>query len=198
MKLSFGNGPLTIISALLLGGGLLLRASITWPESLENGEIETLEVIEIPGTAVNLEERQFVFPKPELHNFQEIPSTAVPLISAEFNINHNLETASVAVDPIGKKRGIISKPQPLKIGRPPYPRIAREQGWEGTVILTLTIGPDGRVSSAKLQTSSGYPILDTIALEAAHDWFFQPQKDGEFPVGSKVNVPVRFNLHEKK
>jgi len=113
-------------------------------------------------------------------------------------MNHNLETTSVALDPIGKQRGIRSNPIPVKIDRPPYPRIAKEQGWQGTVKLTLTIGPDGKVSSAKIHTSSGFPILDRIALEATDDWLFQPEKDGEFPVSTKVNVPVKFNLHEKK
>ncbi|UCE64321.1 MAG: energy transducer TonB, partial [Nitrospirota bacterium] len=160
-------------------------------------EIETLEVIEIPGTAVILEERQLIFPKPDINEFPATSAFDALRISAEFPLNHNFKTNLVALDPIGKQRGIRSNPIPVKIDRPPYPRIAKEQGWQGTVKLTLTIGPDGKISSATVLTSSGFPILDQIALDATEDWLFQPQKDGEFPVATKVNVPVKFNLHEK-
>ena len=157
-----------------------------------------MEVIEIPGTVAKLEEPKFIFPEPELDQIHQFLTPDALRISAEFSVNHNFNTPAVALDPIGRQRGIKSKPQPIKIRRPPYPRIAKEQGWQGTVNLTLTIGPDGKVSSAKIHTSSGYPILDTIALDATREWLFHPQKDGEFPVAAKVNVPVRFNLHEKK
>lgn len=174
-----------------------LWPDFTWCQGSEE-EIETLEVIEIPGTAVIIEERQLIFPNPSINDFPPPPASDALFISAEFPINHNFKTTSVALDPIGKQRGIKSKSIPVKIDRPPYPRIAKEQGWQGTVKLTLTIGPDGKVSSATIHTSSGFPILDRIAIDATDDWLFQPEKDGEFPVATKVNVPVKFNLQEKK
>ena len=175
---------------------LFLGASVSWSQNTEE-EIETLEVIEIPGTAVILEERQFIFPNPDLNEFPPTSASDALRISAEIPINHNFRTTSVALDPIGKQRGIKSNPIPVNINRPPYPRIAKEQGWQGTVILTLTIGPEGKVSSATVHTSSGFPILDQMALDATDDWLFHPQKDGEFPVATRVNVPIKFNLHEK-
>ena len=185
------------IIVIIIAFSLFLEASLTWPQSPEE-EIDTLEVIEIPGTAVNLEERHFIFPEPDIRNFPPLLASSILPISADFHLNHNFKATSVTLDPIGEQRGIKSNPIPVKIDSPPYPRIAKEQGWQGTVKLTLTIGPDGKVSSATVNTSSGFPILDQIALEATEKWLFQPQKDGEFPVKTKVNIPVKFNLHEKK
>jgi protein TonB len=181
----------------VIASTLFLGENLSWSQSSEEA-IETLEVIEIPGTAVIVEKRQLIFPKPNIYDYPPPPASDTLRISAEFPINHNFTTTSVALDPIGKQRGITSKPLPVKIDSPPYPRIAKEQGWQGTVKLTLTIGPDGKVSSSTIHTSSGFPILDHIAIEATDDWLFQPEKDGEFPVATKVNVPVKFNLHEKK
>jgi len=180
----------------ILASCLFFGANLSWSQTTKE-EIETLDVIEIPGTAVILEERQLIFPKPDMNNFPPTSAFDALRISAEIPLNHNFKTTSVALDPIGKQRGIKSHPIPININRPPYPRIAKEQGWQGTVKLTLTIGPDGKVSSATVHTSSGFPILDKMALDATDDWVFQPQKDGEFPVATKVNVPVKFNLHEK-
>jgi TonB family protein len=182
---------------LLITGSLLIGADLSWAQGSEE-EIDTLEVIEIPGTAVILEDRQLTFPEPNFFDFPPFPISETLRISAEFNLNHNFNMTSVVLDPIGQRRSIKSKPIPMKINRPPYPRIAKEQGWEGTVKLILTIGSDGKVSSATIHSSSGFPLLDQIALDATKDWLFEPEKDGEFPVETKVNVPIQFSLHENK
>jgi TonB family protein len=181
----------------ILASCLFFAANLSWPQDSDE-EIETLGVIEIPGTAVILEERQLIFPKPDINDFSPPPASEAQRISADFHLNHNFHSTSVPLDPIGKQRGIKSNPIPVKMDRPPYPRIEKEPGWQGTVKLTLTIGPEGKISSATVPTSSGFPILDQIALEATDDWLFQPQKDGEFAVLTNVNIPVKFNLHEKK
>jgi protein TonB len=46
-----------------------------------------------------------------------------------------------------------------------YPRIARDNGWTGDVVVRVEIGPSGAVSSIKVRTSSGYEVLDAQALE---------------------------------
>lgn len=46
-----------------------------------------------------------------------------------------------------------------------YPAEARRNGWEGTVILSLTIAADGSLHSAEIHQSSGYTLLDRAALK---------------------------------
>jgi protein TonB len=43
---------------------------------------------------------------------------------------------------------------------PPYPQIAADAGEQGTVMVQMTAGSDGRVASLQITHSSGFPILD--------------------------------------
>ncbi len=45
-----------------------------------------------------------------------------------------------------------------------YPPIARRRGWEGTVSLTITIQPDGRLAGVRITRGSGYDMLDQAAV----------------------------------
>lgn len=79
--------------------------------------------------------------------------------------------------------------------RPPaYPWLARISGWEGTVVLRVTIEGDGRPSAVMVATSSGYALLDATAKDAIARWTFLPATRGGRPIGSTVSVPVRFRL----
>lgn len=78
--------------------------------------------------------------------------------------------------------------------RPEYPRLAREAGWEGTVMLQVEVLPDGRAGTVKVHTTSGYNILDEAAVSAIQRWRFSPATDGNFSVAATVHLPVKFDL----
>jgi periplasmic protein TonB len=46
-----------------------------------------------------------------------------------------------------------------------YPRVAIDNGWEGDVLVRMSIGPDGRIAALRVARSSGYETLDRQALE---------------------------------
>ena len=81
---------------------------------------------------------------------------------------------------------------------PVYPRIAREQKWEGTVFLRVVIQPDGSQENLTVRKSSGYDILDKAAIEAVSAWRFIAARDGNIPIKSMVEIPVRFRLQQPK
>ena len=101
-------------------------------------------------------------------------------------------------DSIADRKGLQKTVRLIKSERPVYPQMARKQGWEGTVVLRITIGAGGDVKKVTTQTSSGYPALDESAAQSVKTWRFDPAKDGEFPVSTTVDLPVRFNLEEYK
>ncbi len=78
---------------------------------------------------------------------------------------------------------------------PPYPPIEERLGHEGTVVLRLTIAPDGRVADAVVVRSSGFERLDQAARAwvTAH-WRYQPAVRGGTAVPGAVTVGVQFNL----
>ena len=47
-----------------------------------------------------------------------------------------------------------------------YPRLARQRGWEGEVLLGFRIDPQGRIGDIHIARSSGYPLLDRSALKS--------------------------------
>jgi TonB family protein len=68
---------------------------------------------------------------------------------------------------------------------PSYPLSEREQHHTGTVLMKVTIGGDGRVASAQVLRSSGYPRLDESAVKAVRLWRAHKQfagKQGAFPI----------------
>lgn len=47
-----------------------------------------------------------------------------------------------------------------------YPPLARERGWEGTVLLGLRVESDGHLEKIRIERSSGYAVLDHSALNS--------------------------------
>jgi periplasmic protein TonB len=82
--------------------------------------------------------------------------------------------------------------------RPPaYPESARRKRQEGVVELFMEVTSQGRVSSVKIYKSSGYPVLDQAALNAARRYRFKPATIGGIPVDSTTIQPIRFDLKDR-
>jgi len=82
----------------------------------------------------------------------------------------------------------------LKNPRPEYPGLARRQGWEGTTLLRVQVGANGRAVSIQVQRSSGRDTLDQAAQQAVAKWSFVPATQGNNPVPGWVTVPIVFRL----
>ncbi len=70
---------------------------------------------------------------------------------------------------------------------PDYSSFSRKRKEEGTVKIIATV-TDGRVVSAEVESSSGYPRLDESALRAVRQWLFKNKGT------VRVRVPVVFRL----
>ena len=69
-----------------------------------------------------------------------------------------------------------------------YPREAIERGWEGRVVLLLSLDPGGRVTAIEIASPSGHAVLDRAALKAA-------ARIAAIPGGRRqVLLPVEFRL----
>jgi protein TonB len=64
---------------------------------------------------------------------------------------------------------------------PDYPASAARDGVTGTTSLALLVGTDGRVSSARIQQSSGSRVLDRAALNALSLCKFKPATNNGAP-----------------
>ena len=90
--------------------------------------------------------------------------------------------------------GGVSAPRTVYAPDPEYSEEARKAKYQGTVMLWVVIGPDGRVHDMKVVRPLGLG-LDEKALEAVKQWKFEPaRKDGQ-PVAVQVNIEVNFRLY---
>ena len=90
--------------------------------------------------------------------------------------------------------GRVSAPRPLYAPDPEYSEEARKIKQQGTVVLWVVVGADGRVRDVRVQRSLGFG-LDEKALEAVRTWKFEPARVDDRPVAVQINVEVRFRLY---
>lgn len=75
-----------------------------------------------------------------------------------------------------------------------YPRRARQNGIEGTVVLRVTIGSDGRILTVDVRKKHASVLLNRAALKAA-DKLIGMRLEGIGPL--EVDVPVVFDLQSR-
>jgi len=78
--------------------------------------------------------------------------------------------------------------------RPTYPSSARRAGIQGTTLLGVLVGADGRVADVVVKQSAGDPDLDRAATDAVRRWRFEPARRGGEAVAMWVEQPVAFQL----
>ncbi|KRB81268.1 energy transducer TonB [Sphingomonas sp. Root710] len=80
-------------------------------------------------------------------------------------------------------------------GRPPrYPMESRRKREQGTVVVRLLIGVDGRVAQISIAQSSGFERLDQAAVQAIRGWRWQPVIRDGAPVEVRGLYSMPFTL----
>jgi periplasmic protein TonB len=91
-------------------------------------------------------------------------------------------------------RDIIISARFIKRVEPIYPDIAIQEGAEGTVIILVTIGPDGTASDVRVWQSSGIAALDSAALQAAEQSTYAPPEVNGEPATQTYRIIYTFDL----
>jgi periplasmic protein TonB len=101
-----------------------------------------------------------------------------------------LAASSSASTPLGG----MSAATPIRTVSPEYPPAAIQAGREGTVVLGMTIAPDGRVASAVVLR--GDDLLGEAAVKAALQWHYRPSEMNGRTIESSTTVTFQFKLTE--
>jgi TonB family protein len=88
----------------------------------------------------------------------------------------------------------VTPPRAIYDPDPDYSDAARKAKYQGSVLLWLVVGPEGRPHSIRIQRSLGMG-LDEKAVAAVSTWHFQPGTLNGQPVAVEVNVEVSFRLY---
>lgn len=87
--------------------------------------------------------------------------------------------------------------QPLGKIEPTYPPVSRRLGEEGEAVFQLSIQPDGTVSAAELEKSSGFDRLDSAARAALLAATFAPAQANGQPAPARKRFRVEFRLEKQ-
>jgi len=174
-KLAWANSICILFLIIGIIGAKPGRVSIQSPPPLE----EVIPTIIEPLPPLNPAEEQ----KPEENEPQKSETTQVVVVTPDApNINFSVPTIGNLVAPTAMASAPPLNPmQPAQLNRvpanllstgvggerpqPPYPKIALEQGEQGSVILSITADETGNIAAIEIKESSGYPILDRSALD---------------------------------
>lgn len=78
----------------------------------------------------------------------------------------------------------------------PYPETEKALGHHGRVTIVAMLGVDGKLIDPVIAESSGAPVLDQIALEAARGALFSPAKDeAGNAVERRIRIPYDFTRY---
>ncbi|QJD68243.1 energy transducer TonB [Xanthomonas campestris pv. badrii] len=141
-----------------------------------------------------------------------VPSTPVtvqvktPVISEAPAVDTASVALPAAADPVGETAPVATTPSsgPVEAGQlqylsspaPSYPVAALRAGQQGTVMLRVLVGTDGRPAEVSVQTSSGHRALDLAARsQVLRSWRFQPAMQNGQAVQAYGLVPVSFSLN---
>jgi len=89
--------------------------------------------------------------------------------------------------------GGVSAPHAIYDPEPEYSDEARQAKYQGTVMLWVVVGANGRPRDIRVQRSLGMG-LDEKAVEAVRGWKFAPGMKDNQPVDVQVNIEVVFHL----
>jgi protein TonB len=88
----------------------------------------------------------------------------------------------------------VSAPRPIYTPEPEFSEEARKAKYQGVVVLTIVVGPDGRVHNPRVLRSLGMG-LDEKAVDGVKTWKFDPSKKDGRAVAVEMNIEVAFNLY---
>ena len=93
-----------------------------------------------------------------------------------------------------KVGGMVKPPRAIFTPDPEYSSQANHARLQGTLLLRVIVGPEGRARDIRVQRGLGMG-LDEKAIEAVQRWKFEPAtKDGK-PVTVQINIEMNFRLY---
>lgn len=122
---------------------------------------------------------------------QTAPRPSQSPVSQEPGARERAVAAGRPVVPAPDGRG-DREARPIAPQPPDYPQAALRGGVQGTVIVRVDIGADGRPTRVDIARSSGSRELDRAAQRAVEGWRFEPALKRGRPVSSVLEVPVEF------
>ncbi len=89
---------------------------------------------------------------------------------------------------------VEQKPRLLRRALPVYPQFALRAGLQGSVMLKVLLGKDGKAESIRML--KGEEIFRKSAEDAVRKFLFEPARQSDRPVKVWLVIPIHFKLEE--
>ena len=129
------------------------------------------------------------------------PGPAAPPVAAEPSPATSAATPAATASAAAAGRTVPAASTPWSVShvdcnipKPYYPDVSKRRNESGTAIVRFVVGLSGRIETAQLQKSSGYPRLDDAALAAVHDGTCQPYRENGEAVRAAYSQSFVFGL----
>lgn len=103
-------------------------------------------------------------PEPLPAGFGEYAQPQSPPLAGDTTREHGQDTADVTGTEL--RNQLLGELQTRLSRYLAYPPLARQRGWEGTVLLGMRVESDGHLGKIRIERSSGYAVLDHSALNS--------------------------------
>lgn len=128
-------------------------------------------------------------------------SKIAPRWSHRLGLASTIATLAVAAtlsSPMTQASGddAATTPSYARLSPPQYPKALADQRIEGTVLLVVDVGADGKPVQVALDPDSPKlpAAMNDAAIAAVQTWTFNPAMKHDQPVAARVIVPVKFAL----
>lgn len=122
---------------------------------------------------------------PDAPSLGQLPTSSSATLAAAI-VATNTPTPGLTLP---QSRGVVEGKLIRKV-LPQYPEMARRAGVGGDVVLSATIGIDGKLKN--IRVVSGSPLLREAAISAAKQWRYSPYLLGAKPVETETHITVSF------
>jgi protein TonB len=166
----------------------VMHVGVVW------GLLTMLDTTDVPSfiqqiqASIIEEQQQVAEEAPPPPKLEKPPPVYVPPVEIAIE---STGTSTTAIQAVTSDR---VWPKAKSAPKPPYPPASQRLKEEGKVLLALYVDEAGRVQQAKVEKSSGFPLLDESALTTARNsWRFTPGRIGGQPAAMwfKINVEFR-------
>jgi len=93
-----------------------------------------------------------------------------------------------------KTQSPVRPPRALLTVDPTFSEEARQLKYQGTLLLNVVVGADGRPHRVRVARALGKG-LDEMALKALPMWRFEPARQQDKPVAAEMTIEVSFKLY---
>lgn len=191
MKLSYA------IIFSLLGHGILF---MSWPDAVNFAVSSTHASFQVTLLQQQTEKKprqknKNTQAKIKSSENQQKPALLQKIISSSLRKKQTVET--IKQPDFDSKAYVISRINYEIKNHFRYPILARRNGWQGKVILGLSVNSQGNIENAHIKVGSGYRILDKSALNALNKVKRIPDvQKWSYPNHHELVIPVIYKLQK--